>query len=93
MKKKGVRPSAKPRSVKLLSNIRIRAENREHVQKRAADALYANQIRQRQSANQFQLELARIDNALQSVPTGLQRDSLLLSRGEMQKKHDGLKIA
>jgi hypothetical protein len=91
MKKKGGRP-AKPRAIQLLGNIRIRAENREHVQKRAADALYANQIRQQQTANQFQLELQRIDNALQRIPIGLQRDSLLLSRGDIQKKFDGLKI-
>ena len=80
------------KAIKLIGNLRIRHETHEKQQKRAANALLANQIRTQQNANQYQLELQRADGALHSMPAGSRRDALLMNRGMLQKKYDHIKL-
>jgi hypothetical protein len=82
----------KPKAIKLIGNLRIRHENIEKSQKRAQNVLLANQMRARQVANQYQLEIQRADSALHYAQPGLQRDALLMNRGLLQKKYDHIKL-
>jgi hypothetical protein len=83
----------KKSTVKLIGNMRIRKENKEKTLTRAGNALYHNKIRATQTANVYENELSRLDGALYSIPAGLQRNALLMSRGELIKKHAQFKIA
>jgi hypothetical protein len=82
----------KPKAIKLLGNIRIRQESAAKAQKRAANVLFANQVRAQQMANMYQLELQRADNLLQYQPPGLQREAIMLNRGRIQKRFDNIKL-
>ena len=81
------------KKLKLIGNMSIRKENRQKTLKRAENALYHNKIRATQTANVYENELSRLDGVLYSIPAGLQRDALLMSRGELLKKRAQFKIA
>ena len=81
-----------PRAITLLGNLRIREQNAERSEKRARNVLLANQVRKTQLQNQYKLELERAKNLLQYIPTGLQRDAVLLNRGILQNKYEHLEL-
>ena len=80
-------------AVKLQGNIRIRAEAPAKARNRVDNALLRNQVLAGQQAAQYKLELQRLDAALHTQPAALQRAHVLMGRGQLQSKHDGLKIA
>jgi hypothetical protein len=81
-----------PKAIKLLGNIRIRAENLQKKQKRAQNVLLTNQFRSQQVANQYKLELSRAEGALHGMPDGLQRQAVLMTKGMLQKRYDHIKL-
>ncbi len=82
----------KAKQVKLLANLRIRQENQQQSQKRAQNALLANQVRSQQLANQYRLELQRSEAVLHATPAGLQRDAIMMNRGLLQKKYEHITL-
>ena len=91
MKKR--KANADTTAVKLQGNIRIRAEAPAKARKRVDNALLRNQVLAGQQAAQYKLELQRLDAALHTQPAQLQRAHVLMGRGQLQSKHDSLKIA
>ena len=81
MKKKVKTPATK-----LIGNLRIRAENPHKAQKRVDNAVIRNQMVAQQRANQYKLELGRLDSAIHHTPAGLQRAQLLMGREALLKQ-------
>ncbi len=92
--KKRVRTRPKrPDEITLVGNQRIRRDNMDASKKRMENAIFANTMRATQMANQYQLELQRLDAAMYRLPPSMQRDAILANRGTLQGKYDKLSIA
>ena len=85
MRYKYHRPQA--RATVLLGNVRIRAENREKQQRRVENVMLANKMRNAQIANQYRLELKRLEADLHRLPPGLQRAALLMNRDQLHNQY------
>ncbi len=83
----------KKRAIKLLANIRIRQETLEKTRKRQQNAHLQNQVRAAQVATAFQLELQRADALLHGMPPSLQRDAIVMNRGQLMKRYADIKIS
>jgi hypothetical protein len=82
----------KPKSIKLLKNIRIRQEALETTRKRVQNAHLQNQVRAAQTGLAFQLELQRADALLHGMPQSLQREAILMNRGQLRKRYEEIKV-
>ena len=80
------------KAVTTVGNMRIRAEAPAKAQARVQNALLRNKLLAQQQAQQYKLGLERLDSAAVGTPA-LQRDHILMGRGELQSKYDNLKFA
>ena len=80
------------KKVKVADHLKIRMEDPEKQKKRVENALYRNRLRQAEVANQYKMELQRIDSALHKHPENHIRQAILMNRGVIKSTYDSLKI-
>ena len=80
------------KKVKVADHLKIRMENPEKQKRRVENALYRNRLRQAEVANQYKMELQRIESALYKHPENHIRQAILMNRGVIKSKYDSLKI-
>ena len=78
----------KTKAIKLLKNIKIRQETLDTTRKRVQNAHLQNQVRAAQTGLAFQLELQRADALLHGMPQSLQREAILMNRGQLRKRYE-----
>ena len=88
------RRAGKPREITLVGNHRIRADVRERdaMKTRVDNAMHHNEVKRVQMANQYHLELQRLDAALHKLPPGIRRQAILMNRGALHRQYEHYRV-